>query len=241
MNSFTGPKRIWSYWEQGWSAAPTIPRMCLQSWQQRNPDWEVIPVDAINLDRHVRLNSKPFWRNVAASPMSDLIRINLLKQHGGVWTDATVWCHKPLSSWLSDDFFCFSSPTPDRPVATWFIAANLSSYLVSKWAEKANQYWTKPRRNKPYFWFNHLFTELYNSDALFQSLWDDKIKIDCAIRKHEGPHYFCSYTAQRMQAIAEGFAEFLVTTEIPMFKLSLHHELEQYPVLHQLFSSLSHT
>lgn len=232
------PKRIWLYWQQGWELAPAIPRACLTSWQQRNPEWEVISVDAHSLPNYVQLPKKHFRHKASASAMSDIVRINLLYQHGGVWVDSTVWCHKPLDHWLAPSFFGFSVPTADRPIATWFLAAASDSYLVKRWMEKTNHYWSKPSKNKPYFWFNMLFSELYRSDSVFKELWDDKVKIPCCIRQHEGPHYFAPYTAERMRAITPGFEEFLSSTDTPVFKLSLHHGLEQYVAVQRLMATL---
>jgi mannosyltransferase OCH1-like enzyme len=43
-----------------------------------------------------------------------LARLCLLRTHGGVWVDATVFCRRPLDEWLPEHaasgFFAFANP-----------------------------------------------------------------------------------------------------------------------------------
>lgn len=85
-----------------------------------------------------------------ATALSDLIRVNLLSQHGGVWADATCLCRKPLDVWLPElaqtGFFAFSNPAEDRLIATWFLAAEPETRLIQCWRDAANRYWNGHER-----------------------------------------------------------------------------------------------
>jgi hypothetical protein len=84
----------------------------------------------------------PTYAHIAGVPkepeaFADQIRIELLNVHGGVWADATTMCALPLDHWLPQrmqtGFFAFERPTPDRLIASWFLAASLPCNIVAKW------------------------------------------------------------------------------------------------------------
>ena len=57
----------------------------------------------------------------------------MLRQHGGVWADATSFCLRPLDDWLNAayaaGFFAFRNPAKDRMMANWFIASEPDNAL----------------------------------------------------------------------------------------------------------------
>ena len=130
---------------------PEVVRNWFQSWKKLNKDWDLTFLHADNLkvyfDEKKILNGT--LSNYPKQMASDVIRINLLKEYGGVWVDATCYCNRPLNDWIFDytpsGFFCFSNPGPDRMISSWFMAANPNNKLVEIYAAKVNNFW---RRNK---------------------------------------------------------------------------------------------
>jgi hypothetical protein len=63
-----------------------------------------------------------------------MTRLCLLRQHGGVWADATVFCAWPLERWLPEymtaGFFAFRNPEKDRLMSNWFLAADRENLLL---------------------------------------------------------------------------------------------------------------
>jgi hypothetical protein len=172
------PKIVWLLWLQGWSDAPPVARACLDSWRRLNPGWDVRALDGWGLDRY--LSAQAFHR-VAAVPkepeaFADQIRIELLHRHGGVWVDATAMCARPLDDWLPErmgsGFFAFARPTPNRLIASWFLAASPSCNIVAKWRASVAGYWTGRESRHDYFWFHGLFGALYDEDKSFRRDWD---------------------------------------------------------------------
>lgn len=140
-------KRIWFLWLQGIDAAPPLVQRCLESWRFWNPGWKVelldetrlptlLPEDGVRLER---------WSRLSPPARSDLIRLNLLCRHGGVWTDATCLCRRPLDVWLppllKGGFFAFDAPTRRNPLSTWFLASEPGGALIRGWRDAANAYW----------------------------------------------------------------------------------------------------
>ena len=76
----------------------------------------------------------PARRDLDVQKISNLTRLCLLRRHGGVWTDATVFCLRPLDDWLDAaydaGFFAFRNPAKDRMLATWLIASEPDNPLL---------------------------------------------------------------------------------------------------------------
>jgi len=141
------PRRIWFYWHQGRDRAPELVQQCHRSWRIRNPAWEVVDLHADNLADHLSLDGGEILR-ARTQARSDLVRINLLQRHGGLWVDATCFCITPLDDWLGryagSGFFAFRNPGADRLLSSWFLAAAPQSYIANTWADAANRYWSGP-------------------------------------------------------------------------------------------------
>lgn len=140
-------KRIWFFWLQGIHNAPDLVQKCHYSWNLRNPDWEVVSLCADNLSSYLDPEIVD-PKTVRPQALSDLLRINLLRKHGGVWVDASCFCIQPLDDWLGQyldrGFFAFANPGIDRLVSSWFLASDGGSYITSRWADAANRYWSSP-------------------------------------------------------------------------------------------------
>jgi hypothetical protein len=131
------PERvIWIFWDTGYDAAPELVRVCIDSWIIRNPTWKVVVLDRPALANYVGLAEliDGRRRDITIQKHSVLIRVALLQQYGGVWVDATVFCSKPLDTWLGayleTGFFVFRDPGADRLLSTWFMAARRGNLLI---------------------------------------------------------------------------------------------------------------
>lgn len=140
------PRIIWFLWFQGLDNAPYVVRKCHESWVARNPGWEVVCLDDASLQDFA---SEDYYADSFATlsrqQRSDLLRLDLLAKHGGVWTDATCFCAQPLDSWLPPNldsgFFAFCRPHPQRLISSWFLAAEPQNILVSRLFEFMLDYW----------------------------------------------------------------------------------------------------
>lgn len=142
------PKTIWFLWFQGLENAPYMVRKCHESWIVRNPGWRVVDLDEESLPAVASLDYRS--GNLARLPSqhrADLLRLDLLAHHGGVWADATCFCVQPLDDWLAPNltsgFFAFSRPGPDRLISNWFLAAEPGNVLAGRLFLQMAAYWTK--------------------------------------------------------------------------------------------------
>ena len=213
-------KTIWMYWHKGFSNAPEITQECAKSWERWNPNYEVIRLNDYNLKDYI---STDIAMPQSLAARSDIIRINLLKEHGGYWTDATVLCNRSIDEWISaynqNGFWAFSRPTPNNLICSWFLYGDKDDYIVNKFCDAVNKYWSNGRE-KPdvYLWFHGIFDQLYHSDNKFKEEWI-KTKHYTAnwqppAQDGTNPHYFAPYQPTRLKEL-----QFKNMTA-PMYKLT---------------------
>lgn len=143
------PKIIWIFWEQGFSQAPPIVETCIESWRQKNPGWEIRLLDEATAEPYLRKSTVP-WARLQSLPRekrANILRMRLLTEHGGVWTDVTTFCLRPLDEWLPEcmdaGFFCFRNPGPDRLVANWFLASVPQNLIACLWRDTHEEFWAR--------------------------------------------------------------------------------------------------
>jgi hypothetical protein len=140
------PRRIWIFWAQGLDQMPPVPRACIESWSQHNPDWDIKILTGKSLcewaDPRLCL---PYTQSQRPYRVSELARLNLLAEHGGVWVDATCYCMKPLDEWLpgclGSGFFAFDRPGRDRLMSSWFLASSPKGYIPRQMFEALDRYY----------------------------------------------------------------------------------------------------
>ena len=117
---------------------------------------------------------------------SDILRILLLKEYGGLWVDATLYCNKPLDDWLGphldEGFFAFAKPVLARALSSWFLACTEQNYIVERWHQETLAYWAERRAAHHYFWFHYLFSDICEADRRFNDNWVRVPKISAALR-----------------------------------------------------------
>lgn len=165
------PKRIWAYWHD--PQTPDFILACVASWRRHAPDYQIT---LLNRDTAPAITGRiPFW--VARRPpaaVSDWIRLKLLRDHGGLWMDASMLMLRDLTELLPqgaldgpDPFAFFNrmwSTDMDRPmIESWFIAAPPGGELLRRWLRA---YWLACYSRKSYL---AVLKRIYGSDRLFQN------------------------------------------------------------------------
>lgn len=168
------PNPIWIYWNAGRDAAPDVVKLCIDSWIAHNPTRNVIVLDDRTVTRYADIAREvaPHVTRLAVQNTSVMLRLLLLARYGGVWADATLFCTRPLDTWLpqavSSGFFAFRDPGPDRALANWFLAAHPENRLAREFARVTNDYFRdnvfSPQAGWHRFW-RRRFTPVWNVDT----------------------------------------------------------------------------
>lgn len=168
------PRLVWLFWAQGFDeSTPALVQDVARSWAFHNPTWRIMRLDQWNVTRFVNVSRLRFNGHWAAS--SDLLRLSLLADYGGVWADATLLCFQPLDAWADaavapTGLFMYRGR---KGPCSYFMVSEPHAYTVCAWRRLADEYWrgrsqpgptilmNKTVRLRPYFWLNGLFaTEL---------------------------------------------------------------------------------
>ena len=107
---------IWVCWWQGLEQAPPIVRTCIESIKKNAGKHKVIVLTDDNYRQYVQL---PNWVEekrkqgiITRTNYSDLLRLSLLAEHGGMWLDATFFCTESatLDSYFKESIWSIKRP-----------------------------------------------------------------------------------------------------------------------------------
>jgi hypothetical protein len=149
-------RKIWIYWHQGFDNLPVGIVPCVEQWKALHNNWEVHLIDNNTIFNHIKplKLTEQGLNNVGLAHYSDLIRNELLIQHGGVWADPSTYPLKSLDEWLPEylkktNYFFFYKPGRTRLISNWFIAAKPQSKMLKLLNKNLIKYWNTNRfRNK---------------------------------------------------------------------------------------------
>lgn len=82
-----------------------IPHECVKSWTDKNPDYKVVLWGNHELEESEWKNKSKIDDMLAKKDYAgaaDIMRYEILYQHGGVYIDIDSYCIKPLEDWLLD-------------------------------------------------------------------------------------------------------------------------------------------
>src|SRR5581483_2229233 len=165
---------IWQYWGQGVDAAPPIVRRCLESVAANAGARKVIVLTDATLSRHVDMPPEFSRTNpgITRTHFSDLLRVELLYRHGGIWIDATVLMTGPIPDAIEHaDFFCYTRPADPYLLSSWFIKAAAADPMLFAWRAMLRHYWRENDRLLNYFLLHYLFEAAITVHADLREHW----------------------------------------------------------------------
>ncbi len=137
----TIPKIIWLYWHDEKISSITV-QLCINHIKNLHPAYDVNMLNKGNIMDYL----PKFPTGLLEKPsnfVSDMVRLMLLEQHGGIYLDATVLLSKQLNWTLSiqqqdqSEAVVYYSDEGEYPmVETWFIAAIPQSKFIKAWREE---------------------------------------------------------------------------------------------------------
>ena len=102
-------KYIWVMWWDGYENMPPIVKACYDRLKKCVTDEKLILITMDNYKEYVDLPEyiyeKVENKEITLTHFSDIIRMNLLKQYGGLWIDSTVYVEKIPEYIFSSDMY----------------------------------------------------------------------------------------------------------------------------------------
>lgn len=92
--------QIYFCWLQGEANLPPIIRCCYNSLKQNAGHYKIVFIDEKNFSQYVdiapHIMDKYRAGKITRTHFSDILRVNLLERHGGLWLDSTILVTEPL-------------------------------------------------------------------------------------------------------------------------------------------------
>ncbi len=161
-------KIVWVFWYQGLKNAPMIIKKCIESQKKYLEGYTINIITKENIKDFVSLPEYILEKFndgiISYTHFSDILRISLLSEHGGIWLDSTVLLTDRLPEYITDSpFFVYKSIELDRSDTSQLVA---SSWLISSYTNQKislltrnllYEYWKKENKLDDYFLFHILF------------------------------------------------------------------------------------
>lgn len=226
------PNKIWCCWLQGIENAPFTVQQCIGSIQKHAGDQEVIILTLENMDQYIQLPEYIIkkWKEkiISNTHFSDLIRITLLYQYGGLWIDSTTWLTGAIPDYIKKtDLFCYRGSGLGKVIASnWLIAAKPHHPIIQSTKELLYEYWKKENKLISYSIFHLFFTMAIKSVRSNQKLWEEVPWFDDSNPKRMQNELFAPFDPERFKQICQLSS---------IHKLSYKYTKEQYNAIGTLY------
>jgi hypothetical protein len=133
------PKVIWTFWDT--EELPEFIQKCIETWKFHNSDYEINVLSMDNYKKYISVDITQFKHYSMSRPQltSDYIRICILKEHGGVWMDASIICIKPIKFKADTEFFAyykdnygFDGKYKYPMIDSWFLATTKNNTFINE-------------------------------------------------------------------------------------------------------------
>lgn len=175
-------KTIWVCWLQGIEQAPELVKVCYNKLKKSFKGYKVVLITSKNFKDYVNIPefiiSK--WEKgiISNTHFSDILRIELLAQNGGIWIDSTVFVTMDkVPKYLEENpLFVFKEVNLNRidepliSASSWAIKANSNHPIILLTRDLLIEYWSKNDILIDYFLFHLFFTMARKK---YSNLWDD--------------------------------------------------------------------
>ena len=164
-------EKIYTMWQQGEDKAPPLVQACFRSIR-RHCKQELVILDDNNFEQYVKLPPEIIAKyragKIRRAHFADIVRVELLYEHGGYWLDSTAFVTAPIPQWITDqDFFVFMVGNVGQKYSymqNCFIRARRGAYLLAAWRAMILDYWMNENSCFDYFMHQLLFKTLVEGD-----------------------------------------------------------------------------
>jgi len=188
--------KIWVYWYQGIEEAPLIVKMCIKSMKENLYDSDIIILTKDNMDKYINLpkhlKEKHESGIINRTNFSDIVRMFVLKTHGGFWFDATILVTKRLSSKELNKVKTIKFHNNEKTSISnglWcgFFLGNMNQLFFEFMCEFFTKYWINKNVIIDYFLIDYIIRIAYENLDVFKN------DIDNNEYNNEDIHKLCSY------------------------------------------------
>jgi len=174
-------KVIWICWMQGYDNSPDIVKACFKSAKEHSSGFDVILITEENMNDYVHIPEHIIKKyndgQITKTHFSDILRVLLLINYGGIWLDSTVFLSGNIPKFIIDsDLFMFKTSNVDRnaflPASSWFIAAKKENPILIKVYNILLNYWKNEKDMMHYYLLHITLALVINYDHDANKLWN---------------------------------------------------------------------
>lgn len=177
-------KIIWTCWFQGMNNAPDLVKSCYNSVKDNFHGYEKVLLTSDNFEQYVTIDPVIMkkWSDgiISNTAFSNILRLELLIKHGGLWLDSTVFCtDNKIPEFISESpFFVYSNwkwiSGDIRPISTWLMSSCKNHVMLKAVRDLLVNYWHDNNELQTYFIF-HMFFQMVIEK--FPEVWKQTPKI----------------------------------------------------------------
>lgn len=153
---------VWVFWWQGKDNMPEIVKYCFDSISRNYCSKKIILVTKDNFKKYTDISKNIIVLlkkgKITLTHFSDILRFNLLKNHGGLWIDATVFVSSKIDPMSFNTFFTCSGYQDDDAFfvtnGNWcgfLIGGDVNNELFSFMNNFFELYWRFHNKQVDYF------------------------------------------------------------------------------------------
>lgn len=168
-NNSIRKKNVWICWFQGMDNAPELVKCCYNSVVRNMPNWEIKVITLDNYMEYVRFPGyiiEKFKKGyISYTHFSDLLRLELLANYGGLWLDATILCTSSdiPQSIINSDLFYYKTLKPGSDghailMSSWLLYAKKNNIIIQITKNILYEYWRGSNQLIDYFLVHYVFT-----------------------------------------------------------------------------------
>ena len=195
----TGRGYIFLFWHQGFENAPELVKTCVRSIQKYAEGHEVVLLDKDNYTEWVSMEDYVLEalenHSIGLAHFSDIFRLKLLVEYGGIWIDSTVLLTNPIpTDILHAKLFLFKESTKQDLllqnrgcVSNWFIVGDKDNDLLFYTLNLILYYVKQHKSFHDYYMFHWILTFVFRDNLC---AWEEM-----PFYPNVMPHYlqFCEY------------------------------------------------
>jgi len=172
------PKRFHFIW-LGRRAISKVDRACIMSWKRHNPSWNItlwcdhthhyegLFDEIIQIDFKKLINARRFELSHSYATKSNIIRLEIIYQQGGVYVDTDFFCNAPISP-LLEGYSAFAAEQDDQFINNAIFGASAFHPSIKLAIESLEEITLSSNHCEEISTGPFLFTELYRGSHLLK-------------------------------------------------------------------------
>lgn len=170
-------RNVWVCWLQGFDNAPDLVKKCYESMVRNITEYNIVKISLDNINEYIEIPKYILekWEKgiISNAHLSDIIRLELLVNYGGLWLDSTVWCTGDIPTHIKrNELFVYREGWYDSEavnMGNWLISATPNNHILAETLKLLYIYWSENNYTYDYFIF-HIFFKIVTENN--KDKWD---------------------------------------------------------------------